>query len=150
MRDRVQETLYQVARETHPAVAPASRFGNLLLLFPSITVTFYQNYLEHQFSGIVDRTIDELVEPLRALKLTDEEAALLKAVIVLNPNLKGLSFDATIQIGELRDRVQETLYQVARETHPAVAPASRFGNLLLLFPSITVTFYQNYLEQFFF
>lgn len=51
---------------------------------------------------------------------------------------KMLSRAAKIQISELRDRIHETLYQVARETHPNIAPSSRFGNLLLLFPTIMV------------
>ncbi|KHJ75741.1 hypothetical protein OESDEN_24644 [Oesophagostomum dentatum] len=36
MRDRIQETLYHVVRETHPKEVASSRFGNLLLFIPSV------------------------------------------------------------------------------------------------------------------
>lgn len=39
MRDRVQETLYNVVRESHPKEVASSRFGNLLLFLPNIMVS---------------------------------------------------------------------------------------------------------------
>ncbi|VDN05606.1 unnamed protein product [Thelazia callipaeda] len=91
-------------------------------------------------NGLVDQIIDELVVPLRVLKLKNEEITLMKAIIVLNPRscYTSLSCFAAAQIRSLRDRVQETLYQVIREIHPSVAPSSRFGNLLLHFSSVAI------------
>uniref|UniRef100_A0A915PJ45 NR LBD domain-containing protein n=1 Tax=Setaria digitata TaxID=48799 RepID=A0A915PJ45_9BILA len=94
--------------------------------------------LYHLSNGLVDRILDELVLPFRMLKLSDEEVVLMKAIVMLNPQLKGLSRYAATQISDLRDRIQETLYQVVRETRPTVVPSSRFGNLLLHFSSIMV------------
>jgi hypothetical protein len=37
----VQDMLFQVVKELHPAQNAASRFGNLLLLLPTITVGSY-------------------------------------------------------------------------------------------------------------
>ncbi|VDO25631.1 unnamed protein product [Heligmosomoides polygyrus] len=51
-------------------------------------------------------------------------------------DIKGLSPEASEAIADLRDRIQETLYHVVRETHPKEVASSRFGNLLLFIPSV--------------
>ncbi|CAG9531669.1 unnamed protein product [Cercopithifilaria johnstoni] len=85
---------------------------------------------------LVNRTLNELVVPLRKLKLKEEEAVLLKAVIILNPNAKGLSVSAQQVVSDLRDRVQEVLFEVIKELYPTYTATARFGNLLLLLPTI--------------
>lgn len=54
-------------------------------------------------------------------------------------DIKGLSPEASEAIADLRDRIQETLYHVVRETHPKEVASSRFGNLLLFIPSVMVS-----------
>ncbi|MCP9265739.1 Nuclear hormone receptor family member nhr-31 [Dirofilaria immitis] len=85
---------------------------------------------------LIDRTLNELVVPLRKLKLKKEEVVSLKAVIILNPNAKGLSVAAQQIVSDLRDRIQEVLFQVIKEMNPTYTATSRFGNLLLLLPTI--------------
>ncbi|EJW88003.1 hypothetical protein WUBG_01087 [Wuchereria bancrofti] len=85
---------------------------------------------------LVNRTLNELVIPLRKLKLKDEEVVPLKAVIILNPNAKDLSVPAQQVVSDLRDRVQEVLFDVIKELNPTYAATARFGNLLLLIPTI--------------
>uniref|UniRef100_A0A1I7V9P2 NR LBD domain-containing protein n=1 Tax=Loa loa TaxID=7209 RepID=A0A1I7V9P2_LOALO len=85
---------------------------------------------------LVNRTLNELVVPLRKLKLKEEEVVPLKAVIILNPNAKGLSMAAQQIVSNLRDRVQEVLFEVIKELNPTYRATTRFGNLLLLLPTI--------------
>ncbi|VDN60089.1 unnamed protein product [Dracunculus medinensis] len=92
----------------------------------------------HLANRIIERTIDELTQPFRNLNFTEEEIVLMKAIIILNPHVKGLSSDATDQVADLRDRIQEVLYHVVRETHPKEVASSRFGNLLLFLPTIMI------------
>jgi hypothetical protein len=92
--------------------------------------------LFHLGNRVVDRAIDELVEPFRSFNFKDQEMALMNAIVVLNPHIKTLSAEAAEQIADLRDRVQETLYNVVRESHPKEVASSRFGNLLLFLPTI--------------
>jgi hypothetical protein len=94
----------------------------------------------HLSNNLIDRTLNELVAPLRKLNLREEEVVPLKAIIILNPNAKGLSFEAQQHVSDLRDRIQDMLFQVVKELHPAYNASSRFGNLLLLLPTITVSF----------
>ncbi|KAK0393019.1 hypothetical protein QR680_000017 [Steinernema hermaphroditum] len=92
----------------------------------------------HLGNRVIERTIDELVTPFRGLNLKEEETVLLKAILLLNPYLKYLTPEAVDQIADLRDRIQETLYHVVRETHPKEVASSRFGNLLLFLPNIMI------------
>uniref|UniRef100_A0A9J2PQK3 Nuclear receptor domain-containing protein n=1 Tax=Ascaris lumbricoides TaxID=6252 RepID=A0A9J2PQK3_ASCLU len=94
------------------------------------------NQTNHLSDNLIDRTLNELVAPLRKLNLKEEEVVPLKAIIILNPNAKGLSPTAQQVVSELRDRVQDMLFQVVKELHPVYSASSRFGNLLLLLPTI--------------
>ncbi|XGW31674.1 hypothetical protein V3C99_010101 [Haemonchus contortus] len=95
------------------------------------------NETNHLSNVLIDRTLNELVAPLRKLNLKEEEIVPLKAIIILNPNAKGLSDRAKVAIGDLRDKVQDMLFQIVKELHPIYTASSRFGNLLLLLPTIT-------------
>ncbi|GMR37245.1 hypothetical protein PMAYCL1PPCAC_07440, partial [Pristionchus mayeri] len=92
----------------------------------------------HLGGRVVPRILDEVVSPLKMMHLRDEEAVLFKAIIMLNPLLRGLSQDGSEAVADLRDRIQETLYHVVRETHPKEVASSRFGNILLMLPSVMI------------
>uniref|UniRef100_A0A8R1UBQ6 Nhr-119 protein n=1 Tax=Pristionchus pacificus TaxID=54126 RepID=A0A8R1UBQ6_PRIPA len=92
----------------------------------------------HLGGRVVPRILDEVVGPLKMMHLRDEEAVLFKAIIMLNPQLRGLSQDGSEAVADLRDRIQETLYHVVRETHPKEVASSRFGNILLMLPSVMI------------
>ncbi|KAK0399953.1 hypothetical protein QR680_003293 [Steinernema hermaphroditum] len=91
----------------------------------------------HLSNTLIDRTLNELVAPLRKLNLREEELVPLKAIIILNPNSKGISPSAQQQVSDLRDKVQDMLFQIVKELHPGHNASSRFGNLLLLLPTIS-------------
>jgi nuclear factor 4 len=96
------------------------------------------NGTNHLSNNLIDRTLNELVAPLRKLNLREEEVVPLKAIIILNNTAKGLSPQAQEQVFELRNKIQDMLFQVVKELHhPIYNPSSRFGNLLLLLPTIT-------------
>ncbi|KAJ1361239.1 hypothetical protein KIN20_020441 [Parelaphostrongylus tenuis] len=90
----------------------------------------------HFANRLAERSIDELISPFRRINIKDEKAALLKAIIIANPYIKGLTSETSEAIVDLRDRIQETLYHVVREMHPKEVSSSRFGNLLLFIPSV--------------
>uniref|UniRef100_A0A914RCS1 NR LBD domain-containing protein n=1 Tax=Parascaris equorum TaxID=6256 RepID=A0A914RCS1_PAREQ len=55
----------------------------------------------------------------------------------LSDNLIDRTLNELVQVvSELRDRVQDMLFQVVKELHPVYSASSRFGNLLLLLPTI--------------
>ncbi|KAF7635084.1 hypothetical protein Mgra_00005526 [Meloidogyne graminicola] len=99
-------------------------------------ITYSEPY--HFANKIIDRALDELVEPFQ------REIILMKAIVALffnesNCCIKSfLSTEAAEQIADFRDRLQETLYNVVRESHPKEVASSRFGNLLLFLPNIMI------------
>ncbi|EGT33245.1 hypothetical protein CAEBREN_31048 [Caenorhabditis brenneri] len=119
------------ARHKQADIVCLSTFGYISRYAPNSWAEPY-----HFGNQLAERCIDELIEPLRKMNLKEEEITSLKAIIVLNPYLKTLTQDGSEAIMDLRDRIQETLYHVVRETHPKEVASSRFGNLLLFVPSV--------------
>ncbi|CAI5442774.1 unnamed protein product [Caenorhabditis angaria] len=119
------------ARHKQPDIVCLSTFGYLPRYAANSWAEPY-----HFGNNMAERCLDELIDPLRRMALKEEEITLLKAIIVLNPYLKNLSAETSEAIMDLRDRIQETLYHVVRETHPKEVASSRFGNLLLFVPSV--------------
>ncbi|KAF7633604.1 Nuclear hormone receptor family member nhr-31 [Meloidogyne graminicola] len=95
------------------------------------------NGSNHLSNNLIDRTLNELVAPLRKLDLKEEEVVALKATIILDPNTKNISEETQQAISLLRNAVQDMLFHSIKELHPLQNAASRFGNLLLLLPTIT-------------
>jgi hypothetical protein len=88
-------------------------------------------------NNLVGRVLDELTNPLRKLRLDETELVAMKAIIVLDPEAKGLSSAAVDALSLLRDRVQHALFLLISEKAPSIGLATaRFGNLLLLLPAL--------------
>ncbi|VDM24651.1 unnamed protein product, partial [Toxocara canis] len=92
----------------------------------------------HLSNGLVERALNELVMPLRNLKLKQEEIVCLNATIVLNPHTKDLSPEGSQKVIELRSRIQDTLYHFIKETRSKDRASVQFGNLLLFLPNVTL------------
>ena len=108
----------------------------------------------HLDNGLVERLITELVKPFRKLKITEEEVVCLSAIIVLNPSkckivvisrvlssmrfsvAKDLSEAGIQKVSNLRDKIQDTLYQYIKESRTNGPATCLFGNFLLYLPLI--------------
>ncbi|VDN34826.1 unnamed protein product [Gongylonema pulchrum] len=87
------------------------------------------------------RILDELTQPIRKLLLNETEIVALISLVLLDPDVPGLTLDTSRALAALRDRVQHALFQVIRERvgsaeQPVSAAISRFGNILLLLPPL--------------
>lgn len=88
-------------------------------------------------NNLVARILDDLVYPTKKMSLATSEIVILTALIVLDPDARGLSLSTSQSISQLRDRVQNALFGVIRDNGTSIpAVTSRFGNLLLLFPPL--------------
>ncbi|CAB3404541.1 unnamed protein product [Caenorhabditis bovis] len=88
-------------------------------------------------NNFVGRVIDDLVIPTKKLRLTNNEIIVLSALIILEPDVRGLSPETTMALSGLRDRVQNALFNMIRDSFPNMQQVtSRFGNLLLLLPPL--------------
>uniref|UniRef100_A0A7E4ZUK5 Nuclear receptor domain-containing protein n=1 Tax=Panagrellus redivivus TaxID=6233 RepID=A0A7E4ZUK5_PANRE len=98
------------------------------------------NGTNHLSNNLIGRTLNELVAPLRKLNLREEEVVPLKAIIILSSitDAQQLSTQAQDKIRDFLNKLHDMLFQVVKELHhPVYNPSSRFGNLLLLLPTIT-------------
>ncbi|VDM73146.1 unnamed protein product, partial [Strongylus vulgaris] len=88
-------------------------------------------------NNLVPRVLDDLVAPMRKLSLSEAEIVVLSALVVLDPDSPGLSESSSLALSQLRDRVQNALFQLIRENSSALhTVTSRFGNILLLLPPL--------------
>ncbi|XGW10246.1 hypothetical protein V3C99_012045 [Haemonchus contortus] len=88
-------------------------------------------------NNLVPRILDDLVAPMRKLSLSEAEIVVLSALVILDPDSPGLSESSSLSLGQLRDRVQNALFQLIRENSSVLHNVtSRFGNILLLLPPL--------------
>uniref|UniRef100_A0A7E4USC5 Nuclear receptor n=1 Tax=Panagrellus redivivus TaxID=6233 RepID=A0A7E4USC5_PANRE len=91
----------------------------------------------HLDNNLVERLITDLVKPFREISITEEEVVCLSAIIVLNPMAKDLSPEGIEKVSNLRDKVQETLFQYIKESRSTSNATSLFGNFLLSIPKLS-------------
>lgn len=93
------------------------------------------NFSAFKNSNITPRVLDEIVWPMRQLKMREEEFVCLKALALLHPEAKGLSPGAQTLIREARNQVLKALYAYIISQNPLDSP-TRYGNILLLAPAL--------------
>lgn len=81
---------------------------------------------------IASRILDELVEPMRTLKVDDTEYACMKAIVFFNPDAKGISDPQKIK--SLRSEIQTTLEDYI--TDQQYEGRGKFGEVLLMLPTL--------------
>ncbi|EPB79373.1 Ligand-binding domain of nuclear hormone receptor [Ancylostoma ceylanicum] len=81
--------------------------------------------------------VDQVINQLRKLHVTETELLALKAIMALDPNVKGLSMKSSGHLLVGRESVQNALFAHLMTRHPASEATARFGHLLLLIASVT-------------
>uniref|UniRef100_A0AC34RJR8 Uncharacterized protein n=1 Tax=Panagrolaimus sp. JU765 TaxID=591449 RepID=A0AC34RJR8_9BILA len=116
----------------------ATREHSLLCLPTGITVSKHEPIAMNSFMShiVVVNILDSLLKPLEEMNFTETESVLMRAIIVLNGDARGLSNEARIVVSNLRDQLHNALYQYCQEIGND-APL-RFAKLLHLLPKITL------------
>ncbi|PIC12658.1 hypothetical protein B9Z55_028306 [Caenorhabditis nigoni] len=130
-------TIFNIAART----AQISLEGDLICLCNKSTIGRQpaRHLLDTNLVGnnFVGRVLDDLVAPTKKLSLTNPEISILSALIILDPDARGLSADASRALLGVRNRVQNALFNLIRDNSSSITNVtSRFGNLLLLFPPL--------------
>jgi len=81
---------------------------------------------------IFDRVLTELVAKMREMKMDKTELGCLRAIVLFNPDAKGLK--ATSEVEALREKVYASLEEYCK-THYSDEPG-RFAKLLLRLPAL--------------
>ncbi|XP_021949220.1 retinoic acid receptor RXR-alpha-B isoform X3 [Folsomia candida] len=83
---------------------------------------------------IFDRVLSEIVGKMRDMKVDRAELGCLKAIILFNPDSRGLPQASMPSVEALRDKVYSTLEDYTRQHYPN--EAGRFAKLLLRLPAL--------------
>ncbi|KAK5972964.1 Nuclear hormone receptor family member nhr-14 [Trichostrongylus colubriformis] len=86
---------------------------------------------------VLSRILEELLSPLRRLRADQAEFSCLKALLLLNPDVVGLSSQARDMIREARDALLKALYSYLNQSFSVVDASLRVSSLLLIIPSLT-------------
>ncbi|CAH0557271.1 unnamed protein product [Brassicogethes aeneus] len=81
---------------------------------------------------IYDRVLSELVNKMREMKMDKTELGCLRAIILFNPDVRGLKSTQEVEI--LREKIYAVLEEYTRTTHPN--EPGRFAKLLLRLPAL--------------
>ncbi|XP_078073738.1 retinoic acid receptor RXR-beta-A isoform X6 [Mustelus asterias] len=82
--------------------------------------------------AIFDRVLTELVSKMRDMEMDKTELGCLRAIILFNPDAKGLSNSAEVEI--LREKVYASLESYCKQKYPD--QLGRFAKLLLRLPAL--------------
>ncbi|XP_033980110.1 LOW QUALITY PROTEIN: retinoic acid receptor RXR-beta-A [Trematomus bernacchii] len=82
--------------------------------------------------AIFDRVLTELVSKMRDMQMDKTELGCLRAIILFNPDAKGLSIPSEVEL--LRERVYASLESYCKQKYPD--QQGRFAKLLLRLPAL--------------
>ena len=111
-------------------------------LYPSliskILIKEFMNSFVNHF--LIANIVDTLLPNVHDLGLSECEYMLLKAIIVLNEEARGLSPEGKTAVASLRDQVHTALYEQCQKDKSDANTPLRFAKLLHLLPKISVSF----------
>ncbi|CAD5231101.1 unnamed protein product [Bursaphelenchus okinawaensis] len=87
-------------------------------------------------SVIINRIMDELLTPLRRMSVENVEFSALKALILLQPDLSGLSVMSRDRIREARDQLNKAFFVQLSTKYGPLEASLRLSNLLLTIPAV--------------
>ncbi|KAI6187084.1 Protein ultraspiracle [Aphelenchoides besseyi] len=116
----------------------ATKDANLLCLPTSITLSRNENIPQNGFLSqkLVNNMVSTLTRTIENLELTETEVLLLKAIIMLNQEVHGLTSTTANAVAKLRDRLHGALYQNCMSSDES--PTIRFAKLLHILPKLTL------------
>ncbi|CAO4386645.1 unnamed protein product [Caenorhabditis nigoni] len=82
------------------------------------------------------RIIDELLTPLRRLRTDHAEFSCLKALLLLNPDVVGISNSTRDKIRDARDQLLKALFAYMSNTQNSIEASLRVSSLLMIVPSL--------------
>ncbi|PAV76676.1 hypothetical protein WR25_11426, partial [Diploscapter pachys] len=133
------QTVKQESMNENIILLPSGHtFGTETLLFSSNQEDDKRNLLlDAKVDGVRRNMLDHVVHQMRKVQVTDTELVALKAIMALDPNIKGLSVRSSALLLVARESVQNALFThlLTRFSHNEAT--ARFGHLLLLIASAT-------------
>ncbi|XP_063838881.1 protein ultraspiracle homolog isoform X1 [Ostrinia nubilalis] len=117
----------------------------LMCLMPGMTL-HRNSALQAGVGQIFDRVLSELSLKMRALRMDQAEYVALKAIILLNPDVKGLKNRQEVEV--LREKMYSCLDEYCRRSRGT--EEGRFASLLLRLPALRSISLKSFEHLFFF
>ncbi|KAL3094798.1 hypothetical protein niasHS_006093 [Heterodera schachtii] len=115
------------------------------IVYPNGAYILRQPQKEVKIPGcrsIYHRQMDEIMMPFRNLEIIPQEFACFKACLFFNPDIGDLSPAVRPEIGQERTKYLSALFHMIIDRHGAAYGVQKYGNLLMMSPSI-----QNIIDQ---
>uniref|UniRef100_A0A914YRR8 NR LBD domain-containing protein n=1 Tax=Panagrolaimus superbus TaxID=310955 RepID=A0A914YRR8_9BILA len=106
------------------------------IVLPNETYLSLTTTYAPEVSTIVARILDELLTPLRRINVERSEFACVKAFILLQPDICGLSVTTRDRIRESRDSFTRALFTHMSHNHSISDAAVRLSSLQMILPSL--------------
>jgi hypothetical protein len=106
------------------------------IVLPNETYLSLTTTYAPEVSSVISRILDELLTPLRRINVERSEFACLKAFILLQPDICGLSVTTRDRIRESRDSFTRALFTHMSSNHPISDAAVRLSSLQMILPSL--------------
>ncbi|KAK6113316.1 Zinc finger C4 type (two domains) family protein [Brugia pahangi] len=106
------------------------------IVLPNDTVLTLTPFHYPDLVAIVSRILDELLTPLRRINVEKAEVSALKALVLLHPDVTGLTIVSREKLREARDGVLRALFTYLKQILSPGDTSVRLSNLLLIIPSL--------------
>lgn len=106
------------------------------IVLPNDTILTLTPFHYPDLVAIVSRILDELLTPLRRINVEKAEVSALKALVLLHPDVTGLTITSREKLREARDGVLRALFTYFKQILSPGDTSVRLSNLLLIIPSL--------------
>ncbi|CAI5448817.1 unnamed protein product [Caenorhabditis angaria] len=91
----------------------------------------------HLGNGLVERTLNELVDVYREYGMKEEEIVCVNALLCLNPLAKDLSEELFEKVVDLRNRISDCLFSIVKEVRLSPTPNVCYGHILMSLSTVS-------------
>lgn len=106
------------------------------IVLPNDTILALTPFHYPEFVSAVSRILDELLTPLRRINAEKAELSALKALVLLHPDVMGLTVTSREKLREARDGILRALFIYLSQMLAFGDASVRLSNLLLIIPSL--------------
>ncbi|OZC04917.1 member nhr-14 family protein, nuclear hormone receptor family [Onchocerca flexuosa] len=106
------------------------------IVLPNDTVLTLTPFHYPDLVAVISRILDELLTPLRRINVEKAEMSALKALVLLHPDVTGLTITSREKLREARDGVLRALFTYLKQILSPDDTSVRLSNLLLIIPSL--------------
>uniref|UniRef100_A0A0M3IEI8 Nuclear receptor domain-containing protein n=1 Tax=Ascaris lumbricoides TaxID=6252 RepID=A0A0M3IEI8_ASCLU len=106
------------------------------IVLPNDTYLSLTSLHSSDLVSAISRILDELLSPLRRINVEKAELASLKSLVLLHPDVTGLSANSRDKLREARDGLLRALFNYLSQIFAPADASVRLSNLLMIVPAL--------------